>query len=1497
MKEFFYQKASFFQYFRIINNVLIKKYKIIIFLSLIINCLSDNFAQNVDCVTATTICDDPNPTGNPTGNGIDDFADPDNDPGCLQNESVNSSWYYFEMDVNTPPNSILGFIITPTGGAGEDYDWALYGPGVGCGNLGSPIRCSSSSEFCGFCPQTGMGMGATDFSEGPGSGDGFVSTMTVNAGDGFFLNINNWKGTGNGFNLDFTGSAAEFIDCAASPPCAIDAIANSNLIKCQGDDPFTIGVAVSGGMPPFTYSWSGSGNGTSYLDNTDIKDPTVTLPSDFTGTITYTVTVTDGFCEDIDDILVTVNPKPVVTINPIAPLCSNGNAVKLVGSPANGTWSGIASSNGTITPSQLPAGIYQATLSYTNNFGCKNQASIDIEIVDPLEIMIDPIDPLCVYELPFQLMPIPSGGTWSGNIDPDGTFDPGKYGPGSHTILYNVVSNEGCKSEEVIVIDVFDIPDIEIEDPGPLCSDESTVSISYTPFGGIWTGPIDALGNVYPDQLGAGTYKIKYSYTSPEGCSSSDSLQIIINDPPKATLNSPVTICNSTLSGQTTLLDFDQLIITGDVNGLWDDVNNSGATGAFPNLNFNGVVPGSYTFTYTTQSANGTCKEFSGIVEVIVMDCNCPSVAISSPGTFCIDNANFDLNQYKITTEVGTWSISNTPPGSNPATILGTNFNGTGKDAGMYTLKFTLSNNPGMNCPDNATNTVTLVTPPIAVLMNSINVCNQIGTGTYPVIIDLNSLILSGDNMGSWVDKNNSGAIGPFNALSFAGVSAGQYFFEYTTNSAMAPCSENTYVVAINVSDCNCPVISLIQPPNICSDFGNIDLQSLQGNSEPGQWSISTKPAGINPATIFNNNFSTSGNDPGTYTLKYTLLNPVNGCPDFKEIQIQVIAPPSAQVTPISQICNSSGSGSFITEIDFSTLITSGDKTGTWSDSDNSGATGGFPLIDFTNVIPGNYIFTYTTSSAILPCLEVSYPITIIVKNCECPDISLVPSMVICNDVEMLDLNSLLLTSEPGTWSISSSPAGSKPLIINGNNITILGADPGIYTLKYGLSVTPAPSCPAFNETTLTINKAPVSGIAAPITNICKGTDQLLKLNTLISGADAGGFWSIGAGSIDPFGAFDQFSAILSTKDLSSGEYIFKYTVNGTAPCKDQSTEISIIINELPFLVAGANQVIDCNKTAAILDPLINLSNVNIEWSGPDISAPNEKQQTVKKPGTYFITVFDNLTGCSTKDSVLVIQSGNPITDVEFIVTNSSCKDVNNGKLEIVNILGGSPDYSIILNGLPINNFNLIENLKPGPYSTLVKDINGCQFNFDFTILTESEIQASLGPDLFLLQGDAYDIKLNSSIAESKIKNITWTPPVCNACFTFSEIANDDIVYEVLIEDFNGCKASDKVNIYVKAVRKVYIPNIFSPDGDGINDIFYIQSDGGVAKIKSFRIYDRWGELLFETFNIQPNDPKAGWNGKFKNKKLDNGVLVYIAEIEFTDGETELYKGDLTIHR
>lgn len=1470
-----------------------------LFLSVLLSITSIQLmAQNVDCGTATTICDDPTPTGNPSGNGLDDYADPDNDPGCLQNESANSSWYYFELDNSTPPNSILGFIITPSGGAGEDYDWALFGPGVGCGNLGSPIRCSSSSEFCAFCPQTGMGMGATDFSEGPGTGDGFVSTITVNAGDGFFLNINNWKGTGNGFSLDFTGSAAEFLDCGAEPPCSVIASAGNNIVKCQGDPDFNLDVNASGGKPPYTYTWVGTGNGTNYLDNPDVKSPKITLPPDFSGTITYTVTVTDGFCSATDDVVVTVNPKPVVTINQPPKLCSNGSPITLTGTPPNSIWGGIASSNGTVNPSQLPAGIYQATLSATNSFGCKNTATVDIEIVDPVDVVVEQIDPQCLDDVPFQIIPIPQGGKWSGNIDPDGTFDPGKYGVGSHTAIYSITSAEGCKSEEVIVIDVLPLPDIQIKDPGQLCSDELAVQIDYSPLGGTWTGPIDQLGNIYPNQIGAGTFKIKYSVTSPEGCFNSDSLSITINNPPKAVLSQPITICNSTLSGQSTLVDFDQLIISGDDSGYWTDKNNSGATGNFPVLNFNGTKAGSYIFTYTTQSAQGNCKEYSGDVEIIVIDCNCPSTAIKSPGTYCTENADFDLNQFKLTNESGTWKITNFPPGTNPATISVSSFSGTGKDAGTYTLQFTLNNFPGANCPDNSTTQVTLVDPPSATISSLINVCNQMGSGAYPFVINLYDFILSGDKSGFWTDKDNSGATGTFLNLDFSGVAPGQYTFQYNTNSATAPCTEKNYSLIVNVSDCNCPVINLLPAAKLCADNGLLNLSDLQSNSDPGLWSIKSTPSGNKPAILSNNTLISSNSDPGLYTLTYTLTNPVNGCPDNKDLQIELISPPSATVTGIAQVCNSTGTGGFITTIDFSLLVTSGDLNGTWVDSDNSGATGSFPVLDFTNVPTGNYNFVYTTSSATAPCSNLSYPVTIIVKNCDCPDISLLPTTEVCSDQVSFDLKSILLTTEPGIWTVSNSPSGSNPLVINANILSLNNVNPGQYTLKYSLTVPPPNGCPTSSETIITIIKAANSGISTPELNLCYNSKELISLDVLLNGEDAGGIWTVANNSALPGSNFDSNNATLTNIGLQPGKYLFDYTVPGIAPCFDKTTQVTIMINDLPSINAGVDQEINCTNTTVKISPILSpATNMTIFWSGPGIQDPTTLVQNIKKEGEYIIQATNNLTNCSSYDTIQVTSKGNPITNVEYSVKNTSCKSVENGKLTITTIEGGTPDYTLTLNGVEIANTGKLENLKSGTYELLIKDANDCSYTFGFNIEEGEDISVNLGPDLYVLAGDTYDISLIASIPDNQIKSIVWTPNVCGSCLTFSEIAEGNISYDVLLEDQNGCKASDKINVFVKPVRRVFIPNVFSPDGNGINDNFFIFSDGGVEKIKNLRIYDRWGELLFENSNIQPNDPKVGWNGKFKGQKLDNGVYVFVAEIVFTDGETEIYKGDITISR
>ncbi len=189
-------------------------------------------AQNNDCINAEIICSDDNIGTNPLGPGLNDFADPDNFDGCLSGENQ-SGWYYFEIQPTAPPGLELGFIINPDAGAGQDYDFAVFGPNVECDDLGSPIRCSYAGGSCALCPQTGLGMGATDFSESPG-GNGFVATLTVNPGEGYYLLIDNFSNNSTGFSMTWTGSAAPFLNCIE---CDADAgmVSANTSPACPGD--------------------------------------------------------------------------------------------------------------------------------------------------------------------------------------------------------------------------------------------------------------------------------------------------------------------------------------------------------------------------------------------------------------------------------------------------------------------------------------------------------------------------------------------------------------------------------------------------------------------------------------------------------------------------------------------------------------------------------------------------------------------------------------------------------------------------------------------------------------------------------------------------------------------------------------------------------------------------------------------------------------------------------------------------------------------------------------------------------------------------------------------------------------------------------------------------------------------------------------------------------------------------------------------------------------
>ena len=117
-----------------------------------------------------------------------------------------------------------------------------------------------------------------------------------------------------------------------------------------------------------------------------------------------------------------------------------------------------------------------------------------------------------------------------------------------------------------------------------------------------------------------------------------------------------------------------------------------------------------------------------------------------------------------------------------------------------------------------------------------------------------------------------------------------------------------------------------------------------------------------------------------------------------------------------------------------------------------------------------------------------------------------------------------------------------------------------------------------------------------------------------------------------------------------------------------------------------------------------------------------------------------------------------------------------------------------------------------------------------------------------------------------------------------------------LSTDERNCQSLDSIFIRVRKETKVFVPNSFSPNGDNINDYFYLIGNDDIH-IELLQIYSRWGELLFSTENSIPNRAETGWNGSFKNQKMNPGVYVYYARVKLTNGTLQEFKGDLSLIR
>jgi len=122
------------------------------------------------------------------------------------------------------------------------------------------------------------------------------------------------------------------------------------------------------------------------------------------------------------------------------------------------------------------------------------------------------------------------------------------------------------------------------------------------------------------------------------------------------------------------------------------------------------------------------------------------------------------------------------------------------------------------------------------------------------------------------------------------------------------------------------------------------------------------------------------------------------------------------------------------------------------------------------------------------------------------------------------------------------------------------------------------------------------------------------------------------------------------------------------------------------------------------------------------------------------------------------------------------------------------------------------------------------------------------------------------------------------------------VYLETLSED--NCIAIDSVYIDVRVVRKLYIPSAFTPNGDNNNDDFLVfGSQPYVEQINLFQIYDRWGNVLFEASDFQPNDPLFSWDGTYQNRAMKPGAYTYMISVLYLDGEVITYSGTISLIR
>ena len=347
---------------------------------------------------------------------------------------------------------------------------------------------------------------------------------------------------------------------------------------------------------------------------------------------------------------------------------------------------------------------------------------------------------------------------------------------------------------------------------------------------------------------------------------------------------------------------------------------------------------------------------------------------------------------------------------------------------------------------------------------------------------------------------------------------------------------------------------------------------------------------------------------------------------------------------------------------------------------------------------------------------------------------------------------------------------------------------------------------------------------------------------------------------------------------------LYMDTLSGASACDsllllqlNVSPEQSVVLN-----VEGAL----CDGRPVLLNAAGDF--VSYTWSNGSTAQSTQ----VYESGVYVVEVEDDR-GCSFEDSIWI-----PEVQLEVLASyeNPSCFAYSNGFVRIDSVAGGEEPYLYALTGEAFSTISLFDHLPEGLYVVLIEDANVCRDTFFFELHWPEKLEVDAGEDLMLQLGESVDVSVYTNYTPVEI---SWQPSAgvfCDTCLDATLAPYESTLYRIEVQNADGCTASDELYIEVQQGKLIYIPNAFSPNGDGINDHFEIFPSPAVKRIRTFTVFDRWGNQLFSASSDSASS--LSWDGRSANgQPLPEGIYTWLVEAELLNGQTLLKKGELVLIR